>query len=382
MQRPRPDGEIDCLSSLQNQAAALLEAAKRSGSSNQQRQPTGTQESQKRQHTSVIKQVPEAGGNLYAGSNGMPSYADSSQRIKSSEYSPSQQQPLPPIYLTERPAHYPSSHLDRPGGLKSSYSLSPHSRAESPATALPPPAHSATDLSNPEKSRQHSVESLSATGKDSATPEDGPSNHGDNKSQKSNTVYSDEVEPKNLTKMESGNFFPHEDMVGNSPFGPPPPMLMNGFQSHFSQQLPPGMHYPPGHPAGMPRDYGYAPRPPMQMMRAPNGQLFYRYAVPPPRLPMTPQSMPPYPLGPGSMYQQLPPFMGSHSPTQYDFLPTNIQSSTSPKRKRRKANAKTVIESHSAVLAGKSDNSREIPRASIQSSSAEPSDVKDTVDAD
>lgn len=80
---------------------------------------------------------------------------------------------------------------------------------------------------------------------------------------------------------------------------------------------------------------------PVHMMRTPDGQLFYRYASP--RMPI---HTPMYPPGYGPMIQ--PPFL---SPNQDYPHATAL----SPKRKRRKASSKTVIESHSAILAASND---------------------------
>lgn len=97
---------------------------------------------------------------------------------------------------------------------------------------------------------------------------------------------------------------------------------------------------------------------PVHMMRTPDGQLFYRYASP--RMPLPP---PIYPGGYGSMYQ--PPYLSAQS--EYESA-----SSISPKRKRRKASSKTVVESNSAILAGSNNQPEDLSTKSAAGKS-EPS---------
>lgn len=119
-----------------------------------------------------------------------------------------------------------------------------------------------------------------------------------------------------------------------------PTQAMNGYR-------------PPGGMLGYQHMHVRGPPPP-HMMQAPNGQMYYRYyephmqgnapfyyQVPPPNQPVYQQPPLPGQFPPGFQY-------GGSGP-----------SAISPKRKRRKAAAKTSIESHSAVLAGTSDGGLE-----------------------
>ncbi|XP_067928612.1 uncharacterized protein [Watersipora subatra] len=120
------------------------------------------------------------------------------------------------------------------------------------------------------------------------------------------------------------------------------PMYLNGFQgAPPNPHMVPPMPYPP---SALPSEYGFQPRAPFHMMRAPNGQLFYRYAQP--RLPMVSQVMPGYPVD-NSMYSQMPFMPGQGASFGYP----STANPPSPKRKRKKTGTKAIIESHSAVLA-------------------------------
>lgn len=129
-------------------------------------------------------------------------------------------------------------------------------------------------------------------------------------------------------------------------------MLMNGFQPLFNQHMgAPGIPYP--HSFGS--EYGYAAQGPVHMMRAPTAQMLYRY--PQSRMQVPPQVMP-FHQSSNSMYAQ-PPFMTSPNGSNFAYAPSSTPP-TSPKRKRRKGSSKTVIESHSAVLA-ETDNQESLP---------------------
>ena len=152
-----------------------------------------------------------------------------------------------------------------------------------------------------------------------------------------------------------------KESVSLSQPAPPSPSL-NGAAYHQHGMLPPALF--PGVAAGMRLPGEMLPphmNQPIHMMRTSDGQLFYRYATP--RMPMPPQM---YPSSYGPMVQ--PPLF---SPTQ-EYGPAGA---LSPKRKRRKASSKTVIESHSAILAANNDqpenlskkpddNKTEVPKTS------------------
>lgn len=181
----------------------------------------------------------------------------------------------------------------------------------------------------------------------------------------SNAVPRDESQAQDLTKPNgtlaqlntemsvanhhAGIISPGNQQVGMLPPSNPymqQPIYMNGFQGapFNSHAMVPPMGYPPSGYPGLPSEFGYSSRPPVHMVRAPNGQMFYRYAQP--RMPMPPQVMS-YPTD-NPMYPQMPFIVGRSAPFAY---PTTNQAATSPKRKRKKTSTKTVIESHSAVLA-------------------------------
>ena len=194
-------------------------------------------------------------------------------------------------------------------------------------------------------SRSHSSDSLTEGGSYEAA--DKPCKSSANKQ---NPVSNGESEPQDLTKSNgvaslrvSEPTLPnqHPGMVPSSHFVQQQ-MYMNGLPA---TQLSPHMVPPmPYHSPGLPADYNYPSRHPVQMMRAPNGQIFYRYAAP--RLPISPQVMS-YPVD-NAMYPQMP-FMAGQAATFGYPPPAN--NPTSPKRKRKKTGSKTIIESHSAVLA-------------------------------
>lgn len=122
---------------------------------------------------------------------------------------------------------------------------------------------------------------------------------------------------------------------------------LNGNAYPHNMMTPGFLHSPPGGMAmRMPGELipTHQMSQPVHMMRTADGQVFYRYANP--RMPLHPQM---YPHGYNPVGQR--PYLSPHP------LHTEHESaaSISPKRKRRKASAKVVIESHSAILAGTED---------------------------
>lgn len=327
-------------------------------------------------YTSVIRhqdtnsKPPPHAINHYGIGNGIPAppYMDMAHRPRHATtplgyQPPPQNRPLPPIYAMDRTPMYASQHLDSrnvPGRQV-------HATTSASPTTLPSPQQTSSAHTN--KLEKINSDSNSNGGNEHASNKSTKNISAARVSRLSKSNSSNSVDRGvdfSVAKSEAPATNYHADMVVNSHYNPA--MYINGFQPpQFNPHMMAGMPYAPGHP-GLPREYGYPPPHPVHMVRAPNGQVFYRYAQP--RMTIPPLALH-YQVSNTPMQHPLP-FMPGQTPvTPYaGYPPTDsMPSAASPKRKRKKMNGKAVIESHSAVLAGTDNKSSVSPSNNVLDSS-------------
>lgn len=297
--------------------------------------PVSAHETSTARHTSVIRSPETRPPHQYAPPDvPVPPYSASARRLPKHNTNSNYQSLKPPI---DRPTYTQQS--TRAQVMKGVYSRPP----------LPNPAQDSTTeellAAHPMRNETLPVDRGNFAGTDKLhTVNMGPATPNDI-SEPQDLTKPNGVPPPILPETQS----PTVPLPGMIPPGSPfvqQPMYMNGFPTaQLNSHMVPPMPYPPSGHSGLPGDFSYPPRTPVQMVRAPNGQMFYRYAQP--RMPMPPQAMP-YPAD-SPMYPPMPFMVGQSTPFAY---PSTSTTATSPKRKKKKAaGTKTVIESHSAVLA-------------------------------